>query len=516
MTRWLLILATCLCAQLSFAADWQYTIRPGDDLWSIVKRYCGDMEFLPAIAQHNNLMDANGIKPIRAGQRIAIPTQYLAFAPSQAKVRAVTGLVRIHQCINCASPQIRARGNESLFMNYVLITSDTGAALIEFADGSLLAVQPNSRVIFDKLTAFGPAGMVDTHLRFVHGRGRAFVQKQNQSGGFRISTPEGIAAVRGTEFRVGYQATQSKATTETLEGAVSFHRNRQSTDLPAGYGVSVSPAGLVKETLLTPPTGLANYAMVSQQQTLSWSAIQGAAGYVSEWSHQSEPDVVIARAEHSRSELTVDREPGDYVLRVRGLSATGIEGFDASQAVQILALAPVLEPALPGQNGLVAFGWDYPETDTAFEVTITPTHDAPPISINVDAPNASTLLEAGHYEWQVAADGSAKSAPGQFTVVPEAPTNVQVKRHGKRAQIVWNGDENTRYKLTLRHISKDLLIVDKLVTGSMHDVDLPHLGRYQIELATVTNDVHSPTTSTTVTRAWPAWWLLLALPILVI
>ena len=45
-----------------------------------------------------------------------------------------------------------------------------GSVLVEFADGSDLAIEPDSRVLFNKLTVFGPAGMVDTHLRFAYGR----------------------------------------------------------------------------------------------------------------------------------------------------------------------------------------------------------------------------------------------------------------------------------------------------------------------------------------------------------
>ncbi|MEM7080367.1 MAG: FecR domain-containing protein [Pseudomonadota bacterium] len=503
-----------MSALVSNAADWQYTVRPGDDMWSIVKRYCGDMSYLQAIASHNNLVDSNGIISIRAGQRIAIPTEYLAFAPSQAQVRAVNGLVRIQQCLNCASPQIRAKGGEALFMNYVLITADNGAALIEFADGSLLAVQRDSRIIFDKLTAFGPAGMVDTHLRFVHGRGRALIQTQSLYGGFRISTPEGIAAVRGTQFRVGYEADTSTASTETLEGAVNFTRNTQATDLPAGFGVSASPAGVIKESLLAAPSGLAGHASIGQQQTISWQPLAGASAYISEWASQAEPDVILTSATHVTTELTVDVHPGPYVLRVRGVSAAGIEGYDASLPLQVLALAPTSQTAEHTGTGATRFTWDFPQPDAEFSLTITPEHDAPAQIITARGLSTQTILAPGRYRWQVTATDSAASPELPLTILPTEPQGLSVVRDGKVARISWAADREHQYVLMLRHISRDELLVEEAISGDNHQVDLPYLGRYEIELASRINGVQSPTTSTNITRAWPAWWLLMALPIL--
>ena len=148
-----------------------------------------------------------------------------------------------------------------------VITAE-GAVLVQFADTSELAIQPNSEVLFNKLTAFGPAGMVDTHLRFAYGRGNARVQPQNRGDRFRIQTPQGIAAVRGTEFRVGHRSEENASNSETLEGLVAFLRPDQNTDLPAGFGVAASARGVVKETLLDAPQWLDQETTTTEQATI--------------------------------------------------------------------------------------------------------------------------------------------------------------------------------------------------------------------------------------------------------
>ena len=60
--------------------DWFYTLRPGDDLWQIALRYCGSGNQATAIAAHNGLQNPT---QLRAGQRIAIPVAWLAFAPTR-------------------------------------------------------------------------------------------------------------------------------------------------------------------------------------------------------------------------------------------------------------------------------------------------------------------------------------------------------------------------------------------------------------------------------------------------
>ena len=63
-----LLLLGCSAFLPVHADDWLYTIRPGDELWSIAQTYCGSARAAEEIARHNGIADATRI---RAGERIA-------------------------------------------------------------------------------------------------------------------------------------------------------------------------------------------------------------------------------------------------------------------------------------------------------------------------------------------------------------------------------------------------------------------------------------------------------------
>ncbi len=55
----------------------------------------------------------------------------------------------------------------------------------------------------DSLGSFDASGMVDTSVRLKKGRVENRVAPQKPDSRYRIITPAAVAAVRGTEFRVG-------------------------------------------------------------------------------------------------------------------------------------------------------------------------------------------------------------------------------------------------------------------------------------------------------------------------
>ena len=166
----LFALSLALETGVARADDWTYTIRPGDDLWTIARDYCGSAKVAPRIAQHNNVAD---VYALRVGSRINIPTDWLVFAPTTARITQLQGDVT-HLSSHGRQP---AQANAELGMGDVIVTR-SGSAQVTFADQSTITIQPDSRVLFNKLTAFGPAGMVDTHLRFAYGQGTSNVQPQ--------------------------------------------------------------------------------------------------------------------------------------------------------------------------------------------------------------------------------------------------------------------------------------------------------------------------------------------------
>lgn len=120
----------------------------------------------------------------------------------------------------------------------VATSPNTRAALRFTDDGSVLRVNPNSQV---RLTSGDERGVVVRTLVLEFGEVWARVAKHDGTT-LRVSTPAGVAAVKGTEFVVRVDSL-GVTTVLTLEGVVEFFNPSGRTDLTAGSKVTVDSAG---------------------------------------------------------------------------------------------------------------------------------------------------------------------------------------------------------------------------------------------------------------------------------
>jgi hypothetical protein len=512
---WLTGLLLWLSCSTAIADTWQYTIRPGDDLWSLAKKHCGSSSLAPRIAQHNKL---NNPAALRVGQRIEIPTDWLVFEPSAARVTQLIGKVFIERSTSAGRTPLKV--GDAVPMGATLITGDNAAAQIEFADGSTIAVQAGSRVLFNKLTAFGPAGMVDTHLRFSYGRGEVSVKPQNRGDRFRVQTPEGIAAVRGTTFRIGHRLSAANASSvsnsETLTGAISFLQAAVQTPVPAGFGVAASPTGLIKEALLEAPSVPA-YPRVAVDTELNWRALPGAAEYVTSWVRKSAPAVIYRQSRVSEPRVRVVVEPDNYELRVRGVSAAGIEGFDHVQQVNVASPSPQPKPINePFTAGGVRLEWAL-TSDNAYTVTISGDNLREPIVQDVAARHLELPLAPGAYKWTVAGLSSVPSPPANFTVIPEQPADLRAttKRDatGTVVDLHWSG-KGESFALEVVQARTGAVVYQTTVRDDAHQFHLQDYGHYLVNLAAEQNNLRSETATTEIRLYQRPWWLfILLLPV---
>ncbi len=112
----------------------------------------------------------------------------------------------------------------------IVATSPNTRAAIRFTDdGSLVRLSPNSRL---QVRVEGERGALTKTLELEFGELWARVTFQDGSD-FRIQTPTGVVAVKGTEFvvRVG---PDGATTVITLEGAVDFFNGAGTVEVPAG------------------------------------------------------------------------------------------------------------------------------------------------------------------------------------------------------------------------------------------------------------------------------------------
>ena len=502
-----LMLAPPVHAAEAVQDHWQYTIRPGDDLWTLAKNFCGSARLAEQIASYNNLANPAAV---RAGTRIRLPVDWLVFAPSEARLIALNGDVFFLTDNLTTTSRRKATSGQGLPMGSLLVT-EQGSALVEFADGSNLTVQPNSRVLFNKLTAFGPAGMVDTHLRFVYGRGSTRVEEQNRGDRFRIETPEGIAAVRGTVFRVGYSDAEGTATTETLEGEVAFVSPDKTLSVPGGFGVAASAGALTKEALLPAPQIFAQES-VGNGDELSWSPVVGASRYAVTWSLTNTPGVSVAVSYHDGPAASVSLAPGRYLAEVRAVSAAGIEGQDAQTEFTVLATAPKLKETRVDPNLPVLLDW-VPTLDGPYggsrEFVVELTHSET-LQQQLHTTGSSTLsldLPPGRYSYRVRGDDSAWSESQDFVRLPRSPTGLNVDRKRRSLRLAWDQSDSAHtYRIEVTGPSGQVNVIETAETQAIIDVD--EYGAHVISLASVQNSLQSKAVISEETVSRRPWWLL--------
>lgn len=337
---WLLVILLGITMP-AFASEWTFTLRPGETMGQLAERCCGDATLGDQISQFNHIDQRMGPP---AGARLRIPVPLLRRQPLAATLVYTVGLVT-------DGNGLALQSGASLSMGQKLQTGSAGLALVRFADDSTLQLGNDAEVEFDTLSAYGDTGMVDTlvHLQ----RGRVELRVIKQSGNrLRVETPSGIAAVRGTTFRVAVEpmiANQlsgpSRGLVETTTGLVGFNQSATSADetsVEAGYGVVASASGVVKEALLQPPGPVAIPSVTTSKKPLRWPKLQGARRYQVQVGQdvagkmQWRPSVQTKKRAFPLKGLAV----GDYQIRVRGIAASGLHGMDATVPVSVTAPEP--------------------------------------------------------------------------------------------------------------------------------------------------------------------------------
>lgn len=512
-------------AGAGFAEDWNYTLRPGDDLWSVARLHCGSASFAPRIARHNGLADP---ARLRAGTRLRIPVGWLVKQPASVEVLAVRGTVRSDD----GAPIV---AGALLEMGARLLTAD-GFALVRFADGTELEIGADSEVLFNVLTAHGASGMVDSHLRLYRGGGNVRVVRQGSASSFRVWTPTGIAAVRGTQFRLGVRRDASAVPTsrlETLTGAVDYEQEQTVAAVPAGTGLVASPSGVVQEPLLPAPQLEGSGALVLAADTvLRWPAVSGATAYRAElYDLAAQPLVQVAALTLEQPELPLAAyPPGRYRLDVRAVASSGLQGLDARrpltlkvprpqpQSARVLTRDEVLRwsPVAAAAHYVVELGTDRDLSSPQRYRSTVPS-----------LPVADTIaVRPGQYFWRVKAESGPFSEPASVAVAPAAVTGLTVAtgahQNGRPLSVSWQAEAFVDYELTISGSGAE----QPAVTTRIPDgAALPFVsdplpsGTYTVEVRPLSGELDGPPETMQVEVRDPVpWWqpALLLLPLLLL
>ncbi|MBL8260546.1 MAG: FecR domain-containing protein [Candidatus Competibacteraceae bacterium] len=415
------ILALC-GSNAARSQEWLYTVRPGDNLWTVTAAHLTKMDYWPRLQVLNEISDPERLPP---GMKLRIPIAWLKRLPATAQVLNAHG--QSQALIAATNRTVALSPGQLLESGDTVLTGPEGNVTLEFGDGSRLLVQANSQLNLKSLNAYGRTKVRDTLLQLLRGRVDNEVNPQLGAGAqYEISTPVATSAVRGTRFRLGMDAETATARTEVLEGRVEFRSGRKAQAVATNRG-SLAESGkplLPPVPLLQPPVTADLPPIVTRVPIkIALPEVKGAVAYRA----QIAPDNGFATLLFDGVSATPavngpDLPDGDYVLRVRGIDAKGLEGRDAYHAFRLHARPEPPFLMQPAHESMVlekslTFKWSEPEKAVSYHFQLAQDERFTAPLLDVPEHTRSDLkpdraLEPRNYYWRVGVrDSSGRQGP---------------------------------------------------------------------------------------------------------
>lgn len=483
------------------AQEWLYTVRPGDNLWSVTAEHLTKMDYWPRLQVLNEIADPERLPP---GMKLRIPIAWLKRLPATAQVLSAHG--QSQALIAATNQTVALSPGQLLESGDTVLTGPEGNATLEFGDGSRLLVQANSQLNLRSLNAYGRTKVRDTVLQLLRGRVENEVNPQLGAGSqYEVSTPVATSAVRGTRFRIGMNVETAKAHAEVLAGRVDFRSGRKTQAVAKGLG-SVAEGGkplLPPVPLLGPPATADLPPVVTRVPIkIALSPVKGAVAYRAQIASDNRFETLLFDGVSSAPAVSgPDLPDGDYVLRVRGIDAKGLEGLDAYHAFRLHARPEPPFLMQPTHQGMVlekslSFKWSEPENAVSYHFQLAqderfaaPLLDIPEYARSELKPDRP--LEPRNYYWRVGVrDSSGRqgpfSDPQAFKLQPTPelqPPEVSADAMTFRWSAGLPGD---RYEFQLaRDASFEDIAVSREVAEPQLSVSRPSSGFYYLRIRTI-------------------------------
>jgi hypothetical protein len=375
-----------------------YTVQPGDSAWTITARYLREQGHWQALRQTNRLRGDH----LRPGQVLRIPMPWLRMTTQEARLSVFQGEVMR----NNGSGWIPAQANTVLTPGTWLRTPPDGTATLLMQDGTRVLVRPSSELRLmaldrTQLSAWvassGASSPTTTttpvRIELLRGGLENVVQHQAGQNRFEVHTPSAVTTVRGTEFRISANETDSRA--EVLQGAVRLHNPQGQVELPMGMGsraVRDTPPMAAVALLQAPEIGaIPDRLGPEQARTHRTPPVAGAVAYRAQWFSHDTPTRLLHEAVNDTPVLAFpDRADGAYRLRLRAIDTLGLEGLSAERVLQVVTPPPPPSLEVRRQGQRLQLTWAAANPDVSAQVQIA--RDAAFTAVVLDEPTPHRTL----------------------------------------------------------------------------------------------------------------------------
>lgn len=389
-------------------SEWFYTYRPSDTMQAVAKRMLNPKYNWSDLVRHNRI---DNVKSLQAGSIIKIPMSWLKMQPKPAKVLSVNG--------NVLHKKARLTTYKMLKANQLIqvgdeVKSRNGTALIKLADNSIIRLESESHIHFNRLSHFGDTGMTDTKIRLKRGGLINTVAPLKRGSRYEISSPSAVAAVRGTEFRMRTEGNRTQI--EVTEGKVEFGNRQRSSIINAGEAAEISHQSAQIETrdlFPAPQKQNTNNRLSDLPTQFTWAPVPGAESYKYELTEMSKGQRLQAGEKSSPEVEIANLKSGQYQLAMRAVDSDGFEGLNDLTQLDIALEGQKPTPLQPldasvANNTNVQFSWKVANPKDLSKVQISSDPDF--IDLIIDEPfgknqtfSASPKLKPGEYFWRVIA-----------------------------------------------------------------------------------------------------------------
>lgn len=472
----------------------------GDTLIGLGRRFLIDPERWPEVARANTLRNPN---QIAAGTALRIPLRLMRTEAVAANVLSVFGDVR-SSTSGTSGLSGALQAGQTVDEGGELNTGADGHVTVRLVDGTVLRLRPNSRLQLRELRRVRDTPAVQTGARIEQGRVEVeAAPAQAGRPGFRIDTPQGVLGVRGTEFRVGFDAALGLVRGEVLGGAVAFAGRAGSTEqrVDAGFGAVIDDSGRVAAPVRLLP-GPDTTALPALQERLlmrfALPPLPGAAAYRGQIARDASFEQVVADLVSATPELRfAELADGDYILRARAIDAQGLEGRDADHRFRLKARPEAPMPSAPAPKA-VSFGdradFSWAANAEAARYRLRLASDADFKTVLRDIPDlaglATTLdgLSPGVYHWQLASvrangDQGPWGASRSFELRPLPPVPKPPQVGDRGVSFAWEGAPGQTFEFQVaRDAAFTQIVLERQLSQPGIELALPGSGRFYVRL----------------------------------
>ena len=242
----------------------EYRVQKEDSLSVIVSKYLTGNDAVAALKIANPNLD---FSRLTTGQLVLLPRQLIRYR----RATAVVSYLKCNEPVTFRTSNVVLRIGTIVEQNDVIQIPSLCQLSLSFEDKSTVRMPSGGTIEIQTLRKNPFERSPEVNLALLDGNIEVKVPKrQKNDATFQVRTPNSVAGVRGTEFRVGFDRASGKGTVEVSTGLVGARGvdETEEKNVNAQYGVAIAATGASGDVEKLPAP--VRFDSVHPQQDPSW------------------------------------------------------------------------------------------------------------------------------------------------------------------------------------------------------------------------------------------------------